>query len=58
MVWPVQVEEEHVLHVKTKRELDQTKSQLEGEVGRVPGGWNLDFSGCMYTLGREWPACS
>ena len=38
MVWPVQVEEEHALHVKAKSELDQTKSQLEGEVGRVPGG--------------------
>ena len=38
MVWPVQVEEEHALHVKTKSELDQTKSQLEGEVGCVPGG--------------------
>ena len=50
MVWPVQVEEEHALHVKTRSELDQTKSQLEGEVGRCQGvsermgegGWNLD----------------
>ena len=31
MVWPVQVEEEHALHVKTESELDERIASSEGE---------------------------
>ena len=53
-------EEEHASHVMTKSELEQTKSQLEGEVAGGEGGPGLSVHvcACMYLWGREWPACS
>ena len=40
-------EEEHASHVMTKSELEQTKSQLEGEVAGGEGGPGLSVRVCV-----------
>ena len=50
-------EEEHASHVKTKSELEQTKSQLEGEVAGGEGGPGLSVHVCVCVLMGERMAC-